>query len=133
MAHCDGLFTLRPPPRGDEHPDDRLATLSGCGPGLSGPDSDGLLELTDQDASVAHSPGTRDIGDRFEDRLDDAIIHGNFDFGSGAKLRLMDLGYGNALNAELCDRLPQLVQLEWPHDRGDHFHDVHFVMIEILI
>ena len=40
-----------------------------------------------------------------------------------------DFRHGDALDSELRDGLPQIVQLEGPHDRGDHFHDVHFAMI----
>ena len=62
--------------------------------------------------------------------FDNGIIHGDFDFGSWPELSFIHLGHGYALDAQLSDGLPQLVQLEWPHDRSDHFHDVHFAMIE---
>ena len=75
-------------------------------------------------------PVLRDVGNRLEHRFDDGIIDGDFDFGPRSELCFVDFGDGDALNAQLRDGLPQLVQLEWPHDRGDHFHEVHFAMIE---
>ena len=104
--------------------------LSGCGAGFSGADPDRLFELADEYASIAGTASAGDIGNGFEYRFDDGIIHRDFNFGSRSELSFVYLGHGDTLDTQLRDGLPQLVQLEWPHDRSDHFHDVHFAMIE---
>ena len=111
----------------------RLQASRGRCAGLSGADSYCLFQFADEDPTVADPSCSRDIRDRLEYRLDDAVVYRNFDFRARSKLCLINFGDSDALNSQLRDRLPQLVQLEWPHDRGNHFHDVHFAMIETLI
>jgi hypothetical protein len=108
----------------------RSVLLSSCGAGFTGADPDRLFELADKYASVPGTAGARDIGYGFEHRFDDGVIHCDFDFGSRPELGFVNLGHSDTLDPQLSDRLPQLVQLEWPHDGSDHFHEVHFAMIE---
>jgi len=110
---------LRPP---------RQRTSGRGGPGLPGSNSNRLFQLTDEDTAVAGPSCARNIRDGLQHRLDDAVVDRNFDFGSGSELGLVHLSHGHPLYPELCDRLPQFVQLEWPHDCGDHFHDVDFLV-----
>src|SRR5580658_3137232 len=109
---------------GTQRLDIRGSDSCGRRTGLPGSDTDGLLELADEYAAIAAAARSRDIGDRFEHRLHDRVVHGNFHLGPGPELSLVDFGDRDALDAQLRYRLPQLVQLERPHDRGDHFHDL---------
>ena len=96
--------------------------------GLAGADPNSLLKVANDDFSVADPAGTGNVGDRFEDRFDNAVINGNLDFGPWPVLRFVHFRDGHTLHAQLSYGMPELVQLEGPNDRRDHLHDVHFAM-----
>ena len=72
--------------------------LSGRSAGLAGADPYCLIEISNQDFSVTDLSRPGDIGNRFEDRLEDAVIDSDLEFDPGPELRLVYFGDGHALN-----------------------------------
>ena len=72
--------------------------LSGRSAGLAGADPYCLIEISNQDFSVTDLSRPGDIGNRFEDRLEDAVIDSDLEFDPGPELRLVYFCDGHALN-----------------------------------
>jgi hypothetical protein len=56
-----------------------LPVLNGFGAGLAGPDTDGLLEIDDEDLAVPDLAGACGVGDGLDDLLGNVISDGEFD------------------------------------------------------
>ncbi len=100
--------------------------LSCRGSGLAGADPNSLFEVSNEYLSIADPARPGDVGDRFQDRLDDAVIHSNLDLGPVPELRFIHFSDSDTLYAQLRDRFPELIQLEGPDYSRDHFHEMHF-------
>src|SRR5690606_6748139 len=99
--------------------------LSGRCSGLAGADSNSLFKIANKNGPVAVPARTRDVGNGFEHRFDDGVVHGDLDLGTRPVLCFIYFSHRHALHPELGDGVPHLVQLEGPDDRSDDFHDVH--------
>ncbi len=109
------------------------------GAGLAGANADGFKEFGDEDLAVPDLARAGGIGDGLDDLVGDIVGDGQFDLGLrqevddifGATLQLgvaalppeaLDLGDGDALDADVGNRLANVIEFERLDDRGDHFH-----------
>src|SRR6516162_2628262 len=108
---------------------------------LAGADADRLVDRRDKDLAVADPAGVRGLLDRLDRALDQRFLHHDLDlhlrqevddiFGSAIELGMsllatepLGLGDGDALDADLVERLLHLVELEGLDDRLDLFHRI---------
>ncbi len=99
--------------------------LSCRGPGLAGADTKGLFQISDEDLSVTDPARAGYVGDRFDDRLGDAVFDSDLDPDPWPEPRFLNLGDGHALYPKLRDHLAEIVQLERPYYGRDHLHEAH--------
>src|SRR3984957_11012494 len=128
-VHRDNLFVKENPP----------VSLNGTGVPFAGADAYDLLEIEDENLSVADLAGLRRFGDSLDHLLEQRIVDRDFYFclghefhdvfGAPINLRMTalpaetaDLGHRDALHAYFADGLPDIVELEWFDDRGDELH-----------
>src|ERR1700722_10267797 len=114
-------------------------SLNGTGVPFAGADAYDLLEIEDENLSVADLAGLRRFGDSLDHLLEQRIVDRDFYFclghefhdvfGAPINLRMTalpaeaaDLGHRDALHAYFADGLPDIVELEWFDDRGDELH-----------
>src|SRR5579883_367453 len=106
---------------------------------LAGADADGLVDRADEDLAVADAAGMGGVLDRLDRALHQRVLHHHLDlhlgqeiddvFGPAIELGMaflpaeaFGLGHGDALNADLVERLLHLVELEGLDDRFDLLH-----------
>ncbi len=119
--------------------DSSSVSLNGFGAGFAGANANGLDQVGDEDLPVADLAGTCRVGDRLDNLLCNAVVDREFDLGLGqeidnvlgatVKLRVaalstktLDLGDGDALDADVGYRLTDIVELERLDNRRNHFH-----------
>src|SRR6476661_8592686 len=106
---------------------------------LAGADADRLVDCRDENLAVADAAGMGGRLDRLDGALDHPILHNHLDLylgqkvddvlGAAVKLGMsllpaetLGLGDGDALDADLVQRLLHLVELEGLDDRLDLLH-----------
>src|SRR5688572_15887416 len=102
-------------------------------------DAHRLLDVHDEDLSVADPAGAGGFGDSLDDIVDQAVLHDDLDlhlgekvddiFGTPIELRMpllaaeaLHLGDGDSGNARIVQRVLHVVELERLDDRFDFFH-----------
>ena len=117
----------------------RRRASDGVCSGLAGADADRFLDGRDEDLAVADAPGLRRFADRLHGPLDEGIGQDDLELhlgqeidhvlGAPIELRValltaetLRLDDGDALEADLLERLLHLVELERLDDRFDLLH-----------
>src|SRR3990170_7607594 len=107
--------------------------------GFAGADAVHLFEIEDEDLAVADLVGARGLDDRLDHALQRRGLDGDLDlhlgqevhhvFSAAVELRVpllpaeaLDLGHGDALHADLGERVAHVVELEGFDDGGNEFH-----------
>src|ERR1044072_4124904 len=115
--------------------------LNGVDAGFSGPDPDRFLDVRDENLAVPDPPGLSRAPDRLDGFFNHVVTEDNFDlhFGKeihdvlGTRIKLgmpflasktLGFGDGDALQADLLQRLLPLVELERLDDRLELLHRV---------
>src|SRR5688572_10253291 len=113
--------------------------LDRLGAGFPGADAYRRGELGHEYLAVAGAAGARDVGDRLDHLVDDGVLDGELDPGFRLQVDAMrgapvafdvpeltaetqNLGHGQALNPDVRNGLPQVIQLEGLDDCGDQLH-----------
>src|SRR6187402_1944386 len=115
--------------------------LNGVDAGLSGPDPDRFLDVRDENLAVPDPSGLCRAPDRLHGFFNHVVAEDNFDLHFGKEIHdvlgtpielgvpllaaeSFGLGDGDALQANLLQRLLHLVELEWLDDRLELLHRV---------
>src|SRR5882724_9661183 len=117
------------------------ASLERFRAGLAGADADDLLQIEDEDLSIAYLSGVGRLLDRLDRLIEHFVLDGGLDFHFRQEIdhvlraaiqlgvtflpaEALDLGDGDALNADGGQGFPHLVKLEGLDDCGDQFHEM---------
>jgi hypothetical protein len=113
--------------------------LDGFRTGFTGSDANGLLDGGDKYLAVANLAGACGIGYCLNNLFHDVVGYCQFNFCLRQKIddvlcaaiklcvtalspETFDFRYGYALNANVSNRLADVIKLEWLNDRCNHFH-----------